>query len=192
MRLLDKELFKKTEGKLYRYYQSKKKIYVLKNEIDSLDSTKETIEYDIRHANVAIDYYQNGTGIQERVQSSPTGSSYAETEMCKEIEKLEKEHLKINRKILKIKSKIRELEEFIRYMDNNIEQLGEEDKRFLELKYGDKKNLLYISIKLNMSKTTAYRKREELIDNISEYEQSIIFWEKNGKKSGISRMNNSL
>lgn len=171
---MDKDLFKKTEGKLYRYYQSKKKIYILKKEVDSLKNTKETIEYDIKHANVAIDYYQNGVAIQERVQSSPNGISYAETEMCKEIGKLEKEHLKVNKKILRIKSKIRELEEFIRYMDNNIEQLAEEDKRFLELKYGDKKSLIYISMELNIAQATAYRKREEIIQTISEYDFNIL------------------
>ena len=181
---MDKELFRKTEGKLYRYYQSKKKIRELNNEISNLEYHRERVEYDIRHANVTIDYYQNGTGLQERVQSSTSGFSYAEIEMCKEIEKLEREHLRINKKILKIKAKIRELEEFIRHMNENVEQLNEEDKRFIELKYGDKENLLYISIKLNMSKTTAYRKREEIVENIAEYEENMKLWEKSGKKTG--------
>ena len=52
-------------------------------------------------------------------------------------------------------------------MDNGITNLIEEDKVFLELKYADKKSLLYISIKMNMSKTTAYRKREELVQKIA-------------------------
>ena len=34
---MDKELFRKTEGKLYRYYQSKKKIRELNNEISNLE-----------------------------------------------------------------------------------------------------------------------------------------------------------
>ena len=59
---MDKELFRKTEGKLYRYYQSKKKIRELNNEISNLEYHRERVEYDIRHANVTIDYYQNGTG----------------------------------------------------------------------------------------------------------------------------------
>ena len=172
---MDKELFRKTEGKLYRYYQSKKKIRELNNEISSLEYHKERVEYDIRQANVTIDYYQNGTGLQERVQSSTSGSSYAEIEMCKEIEKLEREHLRINKKILKIKAKIRELEEFIRHMNENVEQLNEEDKRFIELKYGDKKSMIYISMKLNMAQATTYRKREELIESIAEYENTLLF-----------------
>ena len=63
---MDKELFRKTEGKLYRYYESRKKIYRIKEDIARLEREIETLEYDIRHSNVIIDYYQNGTGIQER------------------------------------------------------------------------------------------------------------------------------
>ncbi|MBS6503913.1 MAG: transcriptional regulator [Clostridium sp.] len=171
---MDKELFRKTEGKLYRYYESKKKIYSKKEDIARLEREVRTIEYDIRHSNVAIDYYQNGTGIQERVQSSSTGTSYAENEMCKQIERLEKEHVDKTKKILKNRSKIREMEGYIDYMDRNIRMLQEEDKRFLELKYGDKKNILQISMRLNMAQATAYRKREELVEAIAEYENMFL------------------
>ena len=171
---MDKELFRKIEGKLYRYYESKKKIYSIKEDIAGLEREIKTIEYDIRHSNVTIDYYQNGIGIQERVQSSSTGTSYAENEMCKQIERLEKEHVEKTKKLLKNKAKIRELERYIDYMDRNIRMLQEEDKRFLELKYGDKKNILQISMRLNIAQATAYRKREELIEVIAEYENTFL------------------
>ncbi|MBS5886680.1 transcriptional regulator [Clostridium sp.] len=171
---MDKELFRKTEGKLYRYYESKKKIYGIKEDIARLEREVRTIEYDIRHSNVTIDYYQNGTGIQERVQSSSTGTSYAENEMCKQIERLEKEHVEKTKKILKNRSKIRDMERYIDYMDRNIRMLQEEDKRFLELKYGDKKNILQISMRLNMAQATAYRKREELVEAVAEYENMFL------------------
>ena len=171
---MDKELFRKTERKLYRYYESKKSIYCIKDEIARLERELVTIEYDIRHSNVTIDYYQNGIGIQERVQSSSTGTSYAESEMCKQIERLEREHLEKTKKILKNRAKIRELEKYISYMDRNINLLGEEDKRFLELKYGDKKNILQISLRLNIAQATAYRKREELVEVVAEYENTFL------------------
>ena len=173
---MDKKLFRKTEGKLYRYYESKKKIYSIKEDIAWLEREIKTIEYDIRHSNVTIDYYQNGTGLQERIQSSPTGTSYAESEMCKMIERLEREHLEKTKKILKYKSKLRDMERYIEYMKKNIDLLNEEDKRFLELKYGDKKNILQISLKLNMAQATAYRKREELVEVIAEYENTFLRW----------------
>lgn len=171
---MDKELFRKTEGKLYRYFESKKKVRSLNREIESLKYRIETIEYDIKNTNIVIDYYQNGTGIQERVQTSNNGSSYAESEMCKEIEKLEKEHIRATKKVLKVKSKIREIEEFINHMKRNIEDLNEEDKRFIELKYGDKKSILQIALKLNMAKATAYRKREDIVKVIAEYDNTLF------------------
>ncbi|MGG7144905.1 transcriptional regulator [Clostridium nigeriense] len=171
---MDKELFRKTEGKLYRYYESKKKIYSIKEDIARLEREIKTIEYDIRHSNVTIDYYQNGIGIQERVQSSSTGTSYAENEMCKQIERLEKEHVEKTKKVLKNRSKIRDMERYIDYIDRNIRMLQEEDKRFLELKYGDKKNILQISMRLNIAQATAYRKREELVEAVAEYENTFL------------------
>ena len=171
---MDKELFRKTEGKLYRYYESKKEIYCIKDDIASLEREIETIEYDIRHSNVIIDYYQNGIGIQERVQSSSAGTSYAESEMCKQIERLEKEHVDKTKKILKSRAKLREIERYVDHMDRNIKMLQEEDKRFLELKYGDKKNILQISMILNIAQATAYRKREELVEVVAEYENTFL------------------
>lgn len=171
---MDKELFRKTEGKLYRYYASKKKIYSTKEDVARLEREIKSIEYDIRHSNVTIDYYQNGIGIQEKVQSSSTGTSYAENEMCKQIERLEKEHVDKTKKILKNRSKIREMERYIDYMDRNIRMLQEEDKKFLELKYGDKKNILQISMKLNIAQATAYRKREELVEVVAEFENTFL------------------
>ncbi|MGG7176213.1 transcriptional regulator [Clostridium paraputrificum] len=171
---MDKELFRKTEGRLYRYYKSKNDIYKLEIEIESLENRKQVIEHDIKSSNVTIDYYQNGIGITERVQSSSTGTSYAETEMCKEIEKLEREHLRVTKKILKSKAKVRDIEEFINHMDHNIEQLSEEDKRFIELKYGDKKNILQISLIINMAQATCYRKRGELVQAIAEYDFTLL------------------
>lgn len=171
---MDKELFRKTEGKLYRYYKYKMDIKRISSNIELLENKKAKIEEDIKSTNVNIDYYQNGIGINERVQSSNTGTSYAEAEMCKQIEKLEREHVLVVKRIFKNKARIRELESFINNMERNIEMLNEEDKRFIELKYGDKKNILQISLKMNMAQMTAYRKRDEIIKAIAEYDNLLF------------------
>lgn len=166
---MDKELFRKTEGKLYRYYESKKSLHGLSEKIARLEYHKEVIEYDIRHTNIRIDPYQNGAGINERVQTSPSGTSYAEQEMTKEIERLERERVKIVKQILKTKAKKRELENYISNMDFNINMLNEESKRFLELKYSDKAKVIAIAQKMNMAVATVYRIREEIVENIANF-----------------------
>lgn len=166
---MDKELFRKTEGRLYRYYESKKSIRGLEEVIARLEGQKETIEYDIRHTNVRVDPYQNGAGMSERIQTSSSGTSYVEEEIAREIEKLEKERVIVIKKILKTKSKKRELEIYISNMDCNINMLDEESKRFLELKYSDKAKVIAIARKMNMAEATVYRIREEIIGNIANF-----------------------
>lgn len=166
---MDKELFRKTEGKLYRYYESKKHLFGLNEKIVRLENHKETVEYDIRHTNIRIDPYQNGAGMNERVQTSSNGTSYAEQEIINEIEKLERERVKITKQILKTKAKKRELENYISNMEFNINMLNEESKRFLELKYSDKAKVISISQKMNMAVATVYRIREEIVENVANF-----------------------
>lgn len=170
---IDKELFRKTEGKLYRYYREKREIENYNRQIEILEQNIKEIEQNIKDTNVTIDYFQSGAGIQERVQSSCTGSSYAESQIIKGITDLEKELGFKTRKIIKLKAKTREIKEFISYMEYNLNMLSEEDRQFIELKYGDKRNVLYISNVLNIAQATCYRKREELIHNIAQFENLI-------------------
>jgi len=168
--LLDKDLFKKTEGRLYRHYRNKKEIEKLKSRVVLLWKQKEQIEQDIRTTNVKIDYYQSGMALGERVQTSSTGTSYAEREIIKAIEKLERELIQKKKKILKLEARIREKEEQIADMDYNISMLSEEYKRFLEWKYGERKSIDWIATEMyGGARTTAYRKREELVESIAQW-----------------------
>lgn len=172
--MIDKNIFRKTEAELYRYFDYKKEIIKLQNKIKYQKDRISKIELDIKSVNVTIDYYQNGVGISERVQTSPSGSSFVEEQMCKEISKLEKEYLIINKKILKNNHRLRDVEGYINNMEINLSTLSEEDRRYIELKYGDKKSILAISQKLNIAQATAYRKREEIISNIAEFENTLL------------------
>lgn len=172
--MIDKNIFRKTEAELYRYFDYKKEIIKLQNKIKYQRDRLSKIELDIKNVNVTIDYYQNGVGTSERVQTSPSGSSFVEEQMCKEISKLEKEYLIINKKILKNNHRLRDVEGYINNMEINLSTLSEEDRRYIELKYGDKKSILAISQKLNIAQATAYRKREEIISNIAEFENTLL------------------
>ncbi|XZH20809.1 transcriptional regulator [Clostridium perfringens] len=171
---MDKNIFRKTEEALYKYFKYKKKIYRLKGRESYLGNRLLEIEEDIKNANVTIDYYQNGTGIFERVQTSSKGISFAESQICKEIEKLEREHITITKKIFRIKADIRYLSDYVSNMDLNLSTLNEEDRRFIELKYGDEKSILAISQSLNIAQATAYRKREEIIELVAEFKNTLL------------------
>ncbi|BFK81478.1 hypothetical protein I3900191A7_16230 [Clostridium baratii] len=166
---MEKEVFRKTEGNIYRYYETKKAIFGINEKIARLEEQQESIEYDMKHTNIRIDPYQNGMGISERVQTSSNGTSYVEQEISKEIDKLDRERLRIIKLILKLKAKKRDMENYISNIEYNINMLNEESKRFLELKYSDKEKVVSIAYKMNMAVATVYRVREEIIENIANF-----------------------
>jgi hypothetical protein len=55
-------------------------------------------------------------------------------------------------------------------MDYNIQMLNEEYKRLIEWKYGENKSLDWIATEMyGGARTTAYRKREEIVESIAQY-----------------------
>lgn len=172
---MDDILFKKTEGALYRYFEYKKKIYKLKGREKYLENRLIGIEKDIKNANVTIDYYQNGIGMSERVQTSSNGISFAESQICNEIGKLEREHIIITKKLFRTRTDIRYLNDYVEDMDLNLNTLNEEDRRYIELRYGDKKNPVVIARCLNIAQATAYRKRNEVIELVADFKNTLMF-----------------
>lgn len=167
---MEDELFRKTEGQLYRYYRYKNKIQKQIRKVEILEQQIKDLDNQMRnvHKYINLDTMPPGTGISDGVQSSISGSSYMEKQMEREVDKLERRKVEKIKSKLKTESKIMDMQSFIRIMDTNIEGLLEEDKRFIELKYGDEKEVPYIAMQLNMAQATAYRHRQELIENIAD------------------------
>ena len=168
---MEKELFQKTEGQLYRYYRYKKQISKKYRKVETLEEQIKTIDNQISnvHNYITLDTMPPGAGCGERVQSSISGSSYMEKQMENEVTKLEKRKVEKIKQKIKTESKIMEMQSFIRIMDTNIESLREEDKRFIEYFYGEGQNVPYIAMQLNLSVPTCYRHREELVENIADF-----------------------
>lgn len=168
---MDKELFRKTEGKLYRYYKNLRFIQKLKRDLNLLNKQKNEIENEkVELKHLQIEVYSN-MGIdysKEKIQSSSSGIGEAERETMNYIDNLNKQLDCIIRKILKTKSKIREIEFEISDIEFNINMLSEESKRFIEWKYGEHKSVGWIAVEMyGGARSTAYRKREELVENIN-------------------------
>ena len=66
------------------------------------------------------------------------------------------------------------MSDYVSNMDLNLSTLNEEDRRFIELKYGDEKSILSISQSLNIAQATAYRKREEIIELVAEFKNTLL------------------
>lgn len=171
--MIDKEAFRKIEGRLYRYYKQLKLIEKLKSKVILLWRQKEQIEkekVELKHLdidtglNMGIDYSR------ERIQSSSSGIGEAERETIKYIDNLDKQLKHVIRNVLKINARIRELELQIQDMQFNLSMLNEESKRFIEWKYGEEKSIEWISEEMYQgARSTAYRKREELVEGIAQW-----------------------
>ncbi|AJA42577.1 putative transcriptional regulator (endogenous virus) [Clostridium phage phiCT453B] len=168
--MINKETFRKTEGRIYRYYKQLKEIDKFEYICRQLEEQKEKIRNDIKETNIFIEEESRSITYEERVQTSSTGSSYAENECIRQIEKLEKEWKYVRRKLLRKKARIRELERQVTPLKYNINMLSEESKRFIEWKYAEGKSVDWIANKMyGGARSTAYRKREELVENIAQW-----------------------
>jgi len=154
---VDKELFMKIEENLYGYFKDKNKIISLRKEIATVINLINTLERNIQTCNGSIE--PNIIAI---------GTTYVERELEKAIDDMEKERAQRVRKLYKLQCEERNLIYKIEKMENNISMLNEECKSFIELRYSKGLGVREVALELNMSKNTAYGKRDELVKSIAE------------------------
>ena len=168
---MDKELFRKTEGKLYNYFNKEKKIATLNFRIDLLKKQVEKINDELKACNVNIEAESSSPSFDERVQSSPDGASYAEREVIRITD------LKLKRKLAKeieieeIKEKIENIELDNSILEYNLQYINEEWYRLLELKYKFKKNEVQISLEMNISQSQVNKIKQKAIADIMRWEE---------------------
>lgn len=166
---MDKEIFRKTERSLYQYFKDKKRLGSKREEINKVQEFIDIIGTKIKKCDVSIDPYQSGNGISEMVKTSPSGSGYAEQELIKAIGDLEREYLQWEREKRKLESEERDLIYITFKLENNINLLNEECKKFLELKYKDELQNDVVADKMNMARSTFFNFRSKLVEDIANY-----------------------
>jgi hypothetical protein len=170
--MITDEQFKKTEGMLYRYYRQQRETERLKARIRRNEQRRDEIYKDIKETNITLETEVNmAVSYDEKVQTSNLGTSFAEKETVRQIEKLEKEWKDTRRKILNDKYKIREINSQNADIEYTLNQLLEEDKQLVELKYGSRRPMsdLQISMQINISESTVRRKRKETLEYVYKY-----------------------
>ncbi|MBU3195666.1 hypothetical protein KPL26_03185 [Clostridium algidicarnis] len=171
--MIDKDLFRKTEGRLYRYYKQLKLIEKFKNKVLLLWRQKEQIEkekVELKNLNIGTELNMGIDYSRDKIQCSSSGTGEAERETIKYIDNLDKQLKYVIRKMLKSNARIREIELQIQDMQFNLSMLSEESKRFIEWKYGEEKSIEWIAERMyGGARSTAYRKREELVENIAQW-----------------------
>ena len=168
---MSRDRFKKTEDKLYNYFNKEKKIATLNYRIEVLKRQIDKINQELRECDVNIEIESSNPGFEERVQTSSDGTSYAEREVIRITE------LKLKRKVSKeieieeLKEEIENIELDNSILEYNLQYINEEWYKLLELKYKFKKNETQISLEMNISQSQVNKIKQKAIADIRRWEE---------------------
>ncbi|WFD09751.1 hypothetical protein [Tepidibacter hydrothermalis] len=179
--MLKKDNFRNIEELLYGYYQDKKGIDKIKYTILTLENKKNKLEYILKNTDIEEmlnllgednEYSHDIKGVNynvAKVQTSRSNGSYFENEMMHLIGQVEKEFKDTNKKLIKLKLDLTEIESKLESMDYILNQLDEESKEYIELRYGNKASYYTIASELNIGKSTAERRRKSIVSSIEAF-----------------------
>lgn len=164
---MEKDLFKSTEEKLYRYYSKDKHISALKKRIILLDQQIELVDKDLRENNFSIEPESTAQQYTERVQTSGSGTSYVEREIMRVTEakikrKAEKELERQN-----ILERIDKIELDADEIEWKIEDFSQELRTLLELKYKKKYGEQKIAMEMHIDQSQVNRRKQQIIRKIA-------------------------
>ena len=168
---MEEDNFKKTEGKLYRYYKNLKLIAKMKRNVSEYQDKIEEVKRDIKNFKDIENFTNLNMGIdysRDKIQVSVDPANAVENTVIRHMQEFEKEIKEYERIIFSTNKEIRRIEIEQHDMEYKISNLSEEGKRFLEWKYGENKSIGWIAIEMyGGAKTTAARRRIELVNQVS-------------------------
>lgn len=163
--------FKKTEDKLYNYFNEEKKIATLNYRIEVLKKQIDKINQELKSCDVNIEIESSSPGFEERVQTSSDGISYAEREVIRVTDLKLKRKLSKEIEIEEIKEEIENIELDNSILEYNLQYINEEWYKLLELKYKFKKNEVQISLEMNISQSQVNKIKQKAIADIRRWEE---------------------
>lgn len=165
------DIFRKTEGMLYRYYEKLKLKEKLNYRIEVLENKIQRLEQDLKKSNISLNSDIKGIDYSKDKIQSGIVVSVIESELERAIENLEKELKQTRVKLIKTKIRLNQVEESIANIEFAITQLSEEAKKIIELRYGTYPKLsnIEIGMRMNMAEATIRRKRKEIVEAIAKW-----------------------
>ena len=168
---MSRDRFKKTEDKLYNYFNKEKKIATLNYRIELLKKQIDKINQELKECDVSIEVESGSQGFEERVQTSSDGTSYAEREVIRITDLKLKRKLSKEIEIEEIKEEIENIELDNSILEYNLQFINKEWYKLLELKYKFKKNETQISLEMNISQSQVNKIKQKAIADIRRWEE---------------------
>ncbi|WP_175412883.1 hypothetical protein [Clostridium sp. AWRP] len=163
---MDDEVFKNMEQRIFNYFNRDKRISILNKRLEVFKKQIAEIEYKLKNIDVDIPEELRAVAYEERVQTSPTGESYAEKALMNITDRLLKEQTWKKEQVEDIEETLRNMEIDNAVIETNIKDLEIEDQEFLKEKYKYNKKDWQLGMKFNMSSGGATKRRHRLIRNI--------------------------
>jgi hypothetical protein len=169
----DKKDLSEIENKLKNYFLKDQKIKSYKLKIEVIKKQKAELDLQIKNNDIVIPIESSSPSFEERVQTTPTGMSYAERTMLNIIDKKIMESSNYQEDIYALESKIRRIEIDCAEIGENIKTLDEDSLKLLSMRYKDNKKDWQIGQDLRMDQSTVTRKRMRILLDIFKFENWV-------------------
>lgn len=165
-------LYKETEDKLFKYFNRDRISTGLNSQLKTIDNQIERIEKELKEGSyINIEEQSSSPSFDERVQTSSTGISYAESQVMQltDMKLRKKGKLEIDKQ--NIIDQLDDLECIKSEMEWKVEQLSDNYKKMLNLIYKENMNEVQISFKLHLSQSQVNKRKNKILEQ-------IFMWEK--------------
>lgn len=163
--VISKERQEGIEQKLYNFYDKEKKIKSLKHKIEYIKKQIQQVQSE------KMDYFgYKSPSWDEKVQTSSSNTSYAETELIRFEEKKEKRINTLQDHIEEIEDIILNIEMDNSILEYNVVFLEEDIKKMLKMLYKDKRTEISIGRELNLDQSVINKRKSNILGIIANWE----------------------
>lgn len=168
---MNAQIFRQTEGLLYRYWKKKMRIERLQTIIQKLEDQAEEIKVELAEATpvprVVAAYKSDGGAV------APVGGTKGLDNALESYDEivflLQARYVRLRRKMWSLKMRVGRLEEEIAGVEAAVNQLTTDERRIVEYRYLYKHSNYAIGQIMDLSESTVRRKRRGLVIKVAEY-----------------------
>lgn len=174
--MLTQEDRKKVESQLRQYFEDKKAIATLESKKKFLERQEERIEEKIKNynSNICIEPDLNmGIGYGEKVQTSSTGISYAESSVIKGIDRLLKKQKELEDDIDEVICKVASINQKDATLESILEKLNDQSRSIIEETFQCHWTNQQIGAALYITEQAIRKRKKNILDHINKWLKNL-------------------